>query len=95
MALIDCLECGHEVSDSSKTCPNCGANWFRYKGLTVTQKFLFGFLGLLIVLCMIGLYAFLFSKGLFLDGIGMISLIGIFAMGMGLIGYSIKANTRE
>ncbi len=24
MALIKCLECGHEVSDKALTCPNCG-----------------------------------------------------------------------
>lgn len=24
MALINCPECGHEISDSAKTCPNCG-----------------------------------------------------------------------
>ena len=26
MALIKCKECGHEVSDSTETCPNCGAD---------------------------------------------------------------------
>ncbi len=25
MALINCKECGHEVSDAAKVCPNCGA----------------------------------------------------------------------
>ena len=24
MAIIKCLECGHQVSDHAKTCPNCG-----------------------------------------------------------------------
>lgn len=24
MALINCSECGHQVSDKAKTCPNCG-----------------------------------------------------------------------
>lgn len=24
MALIKCEECGHEVSDHAKLCPNCG-----------------------------------------------------------------------
>lgn len=28
MALISCPECGHDVSDSAVTCPNCG---FRLK----------------------------------------------------------------
>jgi len=26
MALINCKECGHEVSTSAKACPNCGAS---------------------------------------------------------------------
>jgi uncharacterized membrane protein YvbJ len=25
MALIKCKECGHDVSTTAKTCPNCGA----------------------------------------------------------------------
>lgn len=25
MALINCQECGREVSDQAKTCPHCGA----------------------------------------------------------------------
>ena len=25
MALIDCRECGHRISDKATTCPNCGA----------------------------------------------------------------------
>ena len=24
MALIKCPECGHDVSDTAETCPNCG-----------------------------------------------------------------------
>ena len=24
MALINCPECNHEMSDQAKTCPNCG-----------------------------------------------------------------------
>jgi rubrerythrin len=24
MALIDCPECGHQVSDAAETCPSCG-----------------------------------------------------------------------
>ena len=24
MALINCSECGHQVSDKATTCPNCG-----------------------------------------------------------------------
>lgn len=26
MALIECNECGRQVSDTCETCPNCGAN---------------------------------------------------------------------
>lgn len=26
MALINCPDCGHKVSDSAKTCPNCNSN---------------------------------------------------------------------
>ena len=25
MAMIKCPECGHQVSDKAKSCPNCGA----------------------------------------------------------------------
>lgn len=25
MAMIKCQECGHQISDKAKTCPNCGA----------------------------------------------------------------------
>ena len=31
MALIECPECGHEVSDTAETCPNCG---YRLKSQT-------------------------------------------------------------
>lgn len=26
MALINCPECNHQVSDTANTCPNCGFN---------------------------------------------------------------------
>lgn len=35
MALINCPECGHQMSDTAKKCPNCGykqTNKFQYKG---------------------------------------------------------------
>lgn len=34
MTLVNCKECGHEVSDQAKSCPNCGAK--------VNQKNVFG-----------------------------------------------------
>lgn len=34
MSLIKCSECGKEVSDLAKTCPNCGAPIFKYVSST-------------------------------------------------------------
>ena len=43
MALIKCPECGKEVSDSAKSCPNCG--WLKESKVIIygiTQRFLIG-----------------------------------------------------
>ncbi len=31
MALINCPECGKQISDSAKMCPHCGYELFDYK----------------------------------------------------------------
>lgn len=49
MALIKCKECGHEVSDKAKICPNCGA---KPKARRTFLKYAGGFLVLLLVLAM-------------------------------------------
>ncbi|MDD2720842.1 MAG: zinc ribbon domain-containing protein [Gallionella sp.] len=51
MALIKCRECGHEVSDTAKTCPNCGA---KPKVSRTFLKYAVGFLALLFVLAVVG-----------------------------------------
>jgi hypothetical protein len=59
MALISCPECGHDVSDSAVTCPNCG---FRLKK---QKKFKHkGIIALLIIIgCFAGwVYYFMVSK---------------------------------
>lgn len=39
MALIKCKECGHEISKSAKSCPNCGAKIVRTSGFTKLVAF--------------------------------------------------------
>ena len=46
MALIKCKECGHEISKSAKSCPNCGAKIVRTSGFTKVVAF-FMVLGLI------------------------------------------------
>jgi uncharacterized membrane protein len=38
MALIQCQECGKQMSDSASKCPNCGANRLQAVGATAFQK---------------------------------------------------------
>ena len=38
MAMIRCLECGNQMSDSANKCPHCGANKWQSAGYTVAQK---------------------------------------------------------
>ena len=42
MALIECYECGKEISDKAPTCPNCGAP----QRLSSSNKFLNNFANL-------------------------------------------------
>lgn len=52
MALINCPECGHQMSDTAKKCPNCGykqPNLFQSKGYTNL------FIGLIISIVSVGL----------------------------------------
>ena len=37
MALVKCKECGKDVSDKAKTCPNCGAD-IHIQQLSTSQK---------------------------------------------------------
>lgn len=51
MALIKCAECGKEVSETARQCPNCGYSSFSYggsksKGLAIFLAFFFGGLGI-------------------------------------------------
>ncbi len=38
MALINCPECGHEVSDTAATCPHCGCSISQQQTAEVTKK---------------------------------------------------------
>lgn len=38
MALINCSECGKEISDKAKTCPNCGYKLKRIKSISPRMK---------------------------------------------------------
>ena len=68
MALINCKECGKEISDSAKQCPHCGCRTQFGKNVVQTQ----GLNVMLIVACLSGLIGmFLFWSGLLtmLEGI--------------------------
>lgn len=65
MALINCKECGKEVSDKANTCPNCGAPIKEDEikkevkaGIKVTKKLA---IVLIIALSLILIYAFIFG----------------------------------
>lgn len=50
MALIKCRECGHEIANSAKTCPNCGAQNRRntgYLAKTILASLMLVLLGVL------------------------------------------------
>ncbi len=52
MALISCLECGKQMSDSASKCPHCGAGSWRSSGYTMGQRIGYGvifFLGFLLM----------------------------------------------
>jgi len=38
MALVECKECGKDISDSSKFCPHCGAPYTQAIGLSQSNK---------------------------------------------------------
>lgn len=57
MALTACRECGHQVSDTAQTCPNCGA---RVKPKSRALKWFMGGVGALVV-AFFALGAFLVS----------------------------------
>lgn len=46
MALINCPECGHQMSDTAKKCPNCGYSNNKFKFDTIKPYMLGGVIGL-------------------------------------------------
>ena len=52
MALINCPECGNQMSDTAKKCPHCG-----YKTKKINKKIILG-----IILAIIGIIAFVFTE---------------------------------
>ena len=59
MALIKCKECGKEISDKAKSCPNCGnpINDDTYtKEVKANKKVAIFIIIILIILCVIGLF---------------------------------------
>jgi len=63
MALINCKECGKEISDTAKKCPNCG---YEDKNNTTSSDNSFGIIGMII-----GFISF------FLDFFGLVSATGL------------------
>lgn len=53
MALISCPECGHEVSDTAKTCANCGYRIRQHKA--ISKKTICALAVLLIVVAVAGI----------------------------------------
>jgi hypothetical protein len=63
MALIDCYECGKQVSDTALACPSCGALARRF-GLAYCEKSTLGPFHKLLIGCLfIGAAAFGFCIG--------------------------------
>ncbi len=59
MALIKCTECGHDVSDKAKMCPNCGC--LINKGIsTITKKVLWCILAFVLYLILEYIFEYLF-----------------------------------
>lgn len=61
MALINCKECGKEISDKAKTCPNCGIalNDAVAKEINAAKKvaiFVIAVLGLIVIYNLIVAY---------------------------------------
>lgn len=59
MALVKCKECGKDVSDKAKTCPNCGAD-IRMQQLSTIQKIGYLLLFVIIVSAVVMLFNMLF-----------------------------------
>jgi len=54
MALVQCKECGNEVSTSASACPKCGAPVPRQRPKSKALLFVLGGVGLLLGTCLIG-----------------------------------------
>ena len=106
MALIECPECHHEVSDTAETCPNCGyrlkpknytsevieANT-KYKiGKTLKEKYIANLI-LSILLIVLGIVVFVKGFSSNYDEINILfSCLGVFMSlsGVGLLIFAIK-----
>jgi hypothetical protein len=49
MALVECQECGKRISNSAKSCPNCGAKTKTSKSISTINKCEFAFLAILLI----------------------------------------------
>lgn len=58
MALINCPECGKEISDTAKHCPNCG---FKIKGKKKNGKKVGIVIGVIIIVLIVGILFFVFG----------------------------------
>lgn len=63
MALIDCYECGKQISDAALACPSCGALSKRFKPSQCEKLEIRSFHKLTIVCLFIGATAFGFCIG--------------------------------
>lgn len=68
MALINCRECGKQISDSAKQCPNCGSKTEFGRKETQSKTILL-FIALGAALSLLGIYLFFPALAAVLDGI--------------------------
>lgn len=80
MALINCPECGHQMSDTAKKCPNCGAplkkSTFKVeKDIAISVSLLVVALGLLIgsiwIMCNVGYFIIVINDDNFFLSLGL------------------------
>lgn len=69
MALINCTECGKEISDSAKQCPHCGSQTKQGKRMT-EAKFQGVSLLIYLVMCIVGAILFLPNFTSFIPNLG-------------------------
>ena len=61
MALIKCVECGKEISDKAKTCPNCGYAYKQEIKMTKTDKI---FIPIITITIFLGIFGLCYSPSL-------------------------------